>query len=57
MGEGTLLLSKSLAKFVDENSQPDSPILHTFGGGTAFFTVYYDPALKKVLRVDFNAAF
>jgi hypothetical protein len=56
LGEGTHLSVSDFATFRQINSDPDTILLTTWGGGTLYFTAIYDPTAKKILSVAFNAS-
>ena len=54
IGKGELVSLRSLKALQEMNDRPEVS-LGAFGGGSAFFTVVYDPATRKILSVSANA--
>lgn len=56
VGKGVHVSQRSLQELREKNTRPGSIELETFGGGSYFFTVAYDPATRKIVHVHANAA-
>jgi len=56
VAKGTHVSQMSFAAFQRENAPSDTIRMDVFGGGSGYFTAYYDPATKKIFRASFNAA-
>lgn len=55
VGKGVHVSQRSLRNLQEENERSSTFRLDTFGGGSLYFTLVYDPTAKKVLRVEANA--
>jgi hypothetical protein len=56
IGKGVHLSQRSLRNLQEENDRPGIIALDAFGGGSLYFTLVYDPATRKIVRVRANAA-